>query len=216
MLTRSVKVSAVDDPIIVDAAQLIKDGELVAFPTETVYGLGADALNPVACRKIFAVKGRPPDKPLSLHVSSVEMIDRIAHITPTAERLIKKFLPGPLTLILPKRSIVPDEVTRGLSTVGIRMPANDIALALIDKAGVPIAAPSANLSGRPSPTTAQEVRSALDGLIPLILDGGECSIGISSTILDVENMKILRAGSITVEMLEIILGSGFNERIAKS
>ena len=210
MLTRSVKVSAVDDPIIVDAAQLIKDGELVAFPTETVYGLGADALNPVACRKIFAVKGRPPDKPLSLHVSSVEMIDRIA------ERLIQKFLPGPLTLILPKRSIVPDEVTRGLSTVGIRMPANDIALALIDKAGVPIAAPSANLSGRPSPTTAQEVRSALDGLIPLILDGGECSIGISSTILDVENMKILRAGSITVEMLEIILGSGFNERIAKS
>ena len=204
MLTRSIKVSAVDAPIIVDAARLIKAGELVAFPTETVYGLGANGLDPVACQKIFAVKGRPPDKPLSLHVSSVEMIDRIAHITPTAERLIKKFLPGPLTLILQKKSVVPDEVTRGLPTVGIRMPDNDIARALIEAAGVPIAAPSANLSGRPSPTTAQAVMSELDGLIPLILDGGECSIGISSTILDVENMKILRAGSITMEMLETI------------
>ena len=202
MLTRSIKVSAVDAPIIVDAARLIKAGELVAFPTETVYGLGANGLNPDACQKIFAVKGRPPDKPLSLHVSTVEMIDRIAHITPAAERLIKKFLPGPLTLILQKKSVVPNEVTRGLPTVGIRMPANDIALELIDSAGVPIAAPSANLSGHAPPANAQTVLKELDGRIPLILDGGACSIGISSTIVDVATMKILRAVSITVEMIE--------------
>ena len=204
MLTRSVKVSNVNAPIIADAARLIQTGELVAFPTETVYGLGANGLDPDACKKIFAVKGRPSDKPLSLHVSSVEMIDGIACITPIAERLIKTFLPGPLTLILKKKSLVPDEVTRGLSTVGIRMPDNDIALALIDAAGVPIAAPSANLSGHRSPTTAQEVLNELDGRIPLILDGGACRLGISSTIVDVATGKILRAGSITVEMLENI------------
>lgn len=201
MLTRLIKVSAVDDPIIVEAGNMIRRGELVAFPTETVYGLGANGLDPVACQKIFAVKGRPSDKPLSLHVSTVEMIDRIAHITPNAERLIKKFLPGPLTLILQKKSIVPDEVTRGLSTVGIRMPANDIALTLIDKAGVPIAAPSANLSDHPAPSNAQAVLNDLDGRIHLILDGGACAIGISSTIVDVATLKILRAGAITSEMI---------------
>ena len=205
MRTQLIKVSAVDDPIIVEAGELIRRGELVAFPTETVYGLGADGLDPVACQKIFAVKGRPSDKPLSLHVSSVEMIDRIAHVSPIAQRLIETFLPGPLTLILPKRSVVPDEVTCGLSTVGIRMPDNDIALALIEAAGVPIAAPSANRSGRPSPTSAQDVLDELNGLIPLVLDGGECRLGQASTILDVESMKILRAGSISIDQLETII-----------
>ena len=205
MRTQLIKVSAVDDPIIVEAGELICRGELVAFPTETVYGLGANGLDPVACQKIFAVKGRPSDKPLSLHVSSVEMIDRIAHVSSIAQRLIEKFLPGPLTLILPKRSVVPDEVTCGLSTVGIRMPDNDIALALINAAGVPIAAPSANRSGRPSPTSAQDVLDELNGLIPLVLDGGECRLGQASTILDVESMKILRAGSISIDQLETII-----------
>ena len=205
MRTRLIKVSTVDDPIIIEAGAMIRRGEPVAFPTETVYGLGANGLDPVACQKIFAVKGRPSDKPLSLHVSSVEMIDRIAHVSPLAQRLIETFLPGPLTLILPKRSVVPDEVTCGLSTVGIRMPDNDIALALIEAAGVPIAAPSANRSGRPSPTSAQDVLDELNGLIPLVLDGGECRLGQASTILDVESMKILRAGSISIDQLETII-----------
>ncbi|MBR1581253.1 MAG: threonylcarbamoyl-AMP synthase [Selenomonadaceae bacterium] len=205
MRTRLIKVSTVNDPIIIEAGELIRRGEPVAFPTETVYGLGADGLDPIACQKIFAVKGRPSDKPLSLHVSSVEMIDRIAHVSPLAQRLIEKFLPGPLTLILPKRSVVPDEVTCGLSTVGIRMPDNDIALALINAAGVPIAAPSANRSGHHSPSSAQDVLDELNGLIPLVLDGGECRLGQASTILDVESMKILRAGSITIDQLETII-----------
>ncbi|MBQ9480273.1 MAG: threonylcarbamoyl-AMP synthase [Selenomonadaceae bacterium] len=205
MHTRLIKVSTVDAPIIIEAGEMLRRRELVAFPTETVYGLGANGLDPVACQKIFAVKGRPSDKPLSLHVSSVEMIDRIAHVSPLAQRLIETFLPGPLTLILPKRSVVPDEVTCGLSTVGIRMPDNDIALALIEAAGVPIAAPSANRSGRPSPTSAQDVLDELNGLIPLVLDGGECRLGQASTILDVESMKILRAGSISIDQLETII-----------
>ena len=205
MHTRLIKVSTVDAPIIIEAGEMLRRRELVAFPTETVYGLGANGLDPVACQKIFAVKGRPSDKPLSLHVSSVEMIDRIAHVSSIAQRLIETFLPGPLTLILPKRSVVPDEVTCGLSTVGIRMPDNDIALALIEAAGVPIAAPSANRSGRPSPTSAQDVLDELNGLIPLVLDGGECRLGQASTILDVESMKILRAGSISIDQLETII-----------
>ena len=189
------------------AAEMIKIGGLVAFPTETVYGLGADGLNIEACRKIFIAKGRPSDKPLSLHVASLEMADKIAKITAQAEKLFAKFLPGALTIILSKNKIVPDFVTCGKSSVGIRFPANDVALSLIRLAGVPIAAPSANLSGKTPPKTAQEVFDNLSGKIPLILDGGLCQFGISSTIIDLtgEKPQILRHGAISEEKIMEVL-----------
>ena len=189
------------------AAEMIKKGELIAFPTETVYGLGADGLNVEACRKIFAAKGRPTDKPLSLHVSSIEMVERVAKISSTAEKLFKKFCPGALTIILQKNKIVPDFVTCGKSSVGIRFPENDVALRLITLSGTPIAAPSANLSGKTPPKTAQEVFDNLSGRISIILDGGQCKFGISSTIIDLTTSepKILRHGAISAEkILEII------------
>ena len=188
------------------AANLIKRGELVSFPTETVYGLGADGLNVEACRKIFIAKGRPSDKPLSLHVASLEMAEKIAKITSRAEKLFAAFCPGALTIILPKNKIVPDFVTCGRASVGIRFPANDVALSLIRFAGVPIAAPSANLSGKTPPTTAQEVFDNLSGKIPLILDGGQCTFGISSTIIDLTaEPKILRHGAISAEKIWEVL-----------
>lgn len=183
------------------AAGLIKGGGLVAFPTETVYGLGADALNVAACRKIFTAKGRPNDKPLSLHVASLEMIERVAHVTDRAEKLFAAFCPGALTIILPKNKIVPDFVTCGLASVGIRFPANDVALKLIRLAEAPIAAPSANLSNCPPPTTAHEVLENLSGRVEMILDGGRCRLGVSSTIIDLTGAepKILRHGAIEAE-----------------
>ena len=189
------------------AAEFIKRGELVAFPTETVYGLGADGLNVEACRKIFIAKGRPNDKPLSLHVASPEMIERVAKISPLAEKLFAAFCPGALTIILPKNKIVPDFVTCGRSSVGIRFPANDVALSLIKFSGVPIAAPSANLSGKNPPKTAQEVLKNLSGRVEIILDGGQCQFGISSTIIDLTTStpKILRHGAIAPEkILEVL------------
>jgi len=188
------------------AAEMIRSGELVAFPTETVYGLGADGLNVAACRKIFLAKGRPNDKPLSLHVASLEMAERIAKITAQAEKLFAAFLPGALTIILPKNKIVPDFVTSGKSSVGIRFPANDVALSLIKLSGVPIAAPSANLSGKVPPKTAQEVLNNLSGRIKIILDGGACQFGISSTIIDLTaEPQILRHGAIAEEkILEVL------------
>lgn len=191
---------------IILAAEMIKSGELVAFPTETVYGLGANGLNITACEKIFVAKGRPQDKPLSLHVSSLEMAATIAKIDSRAEELFKKFLPGALTIILPKNKIVPDFVT-GRATVGLRFPANEVALELIRRSGMPIAAPSANLSGKNPPKTAQEVLENLSGRIPIILDGGECKFGISSTIIDLTGSepKILRHGAISAEkILEVL------------
>lgn len=189
------------------AAELIKRGEIVAFPTETVYGLGADGLNIAACNKIFAAKGRPSDKPLSLHVASLEMVEQVAKITSTAEKLFKRFCPGALTIILPKNKIVPDFVTCGKSSVGIRFPANEVALSFIRLAGVPIAAPSANLSGKTPPKTAQEVFDNLSGKMPLILDGGQCEFGISSTIIDLTTSepKILRHGAISAEKIWEVL-----------
>ena len=188
------------------AAELIKRGELVAFPTETVYGLGADGLNVEACRKIFAAKGRPSDKPLSLHVSSLEMAAEVAKISAQAEKLFAAFCPGALTIILPKNKIVPDFVTCGKSSVGIRFPANDVALSLIKLSGCPIAAPSANLSGKTPPKNAQEVFSNLSGRVEIILDGGQCTFGISSTIIDLTaEPKILRHGAISAEkILEVL------------
>lgn len=189
------------------AAKLIKRGEIVAFPTETVYGLGADGLNVAACQKIFAAKGRPSDKPLSLHVASLEMVERVAEISARAEKLFKAFCPGALTIILPKNKIVPDFVTGGRQSVGIRFPANDTALALIKLSGCPIAAPSANISGSPPPKTAQEVFDNLRGRVEVILDGGQCQFGVSSTIIDLTTAepKILRNGAIPAEkIMEVI------------
>ena len=188
------------------AAEMIKKGELVAFPTETVYGLGADGLNVDACNKIFAAKGRPSDKPLSLHVASLEMVEQVAKISAQARKLFAAFCPGALTIILPKNKIVPDFVTGKLS-VGIRIPANDVALRLIRLSGVPIAAPSANLSGKTPPKTAQEVLDNLSGRVKVILDGGQCQFGISSTIIDLTGSepKILRHGAISEEKIWEVL-----------
>ena len=192
---------------LIRAAEFIKRGELVAFPTETVYGLGADGLNVDACRKIFVAKGRPSDKPLSLHVASLEMVERVAKISAQAEKLFAAFCPGALTIILPKNKIVPDFVTCRRSSVGIRFPANDVALSLIRLSGTPIAAPSANLSNLPPPKTAREVLENLSGRVKIILDGGQCVFGISSTIIDLTTSepKILRHGAIAdKKILEVL------------
>ena len=196
-------------PAIKEAAQIIRDGGLVAFPTETVYGLGGNALNAEASAKIYAAKGRPSDNPLIAHIANETGLYEIAAEVPeSAKKLMDAFWPGPLTMIFSKKDIMPRETTGGLDTVAVRMPAHPVAQALIEEAGVPIAAPSANLSGRPSPTTAQHVKTDLDGRIEMILDGGSCDIGLESTIVDVtgEVPMILRPGFITKEMLEEVAG----------
>ncbi len=195
--------------LLEQAANIIRGGGLVAFPTETVYGLGADALNEEAVRKIFQAKGRPADNPLIVHISSREMLSRVASdVSDKAERLIEKFWAGPLTLVLKRKPDVAAAVSCGLSTVAVRMPANKIALALIERANTLIAAPSANRSGRPSPTTAAHVLEDLNGRIELILDGGGTSIGIESTVVDMTGdiPMILRPGWVTLEMLEAVTG----------
>lgn len=194
---------------IARAGDILRRGGLVAFPTETVYGLGANGLDAAACARIYEAKGRPSDNPLILHVADRAMIDTIAaDVPPCAEKLLAAFCPGPITLILRRKTIVPDRITGGLATVGIRMPENTIARAMIRAAGVPIAAPSANISGRPSPTTAASVLRDMQGRIPLILDGGPCRYGVESTIIDCTETPatILRPGAITREMLEELLG----------
>lgn len=191
-----------------EAGELIRKGELVAFPTETVYGLGADALNAEAVKRIFIAKGRPQDNPLIVHISSLDMLDGLCEINGNAKKLAAAFWPGPLTMLLPKTSSVPDVTTAGLDTVGIRMPDHAAALALIAAAGTPIAAPSANLSGRPSPTTAQHVFEDMNGRIPLIIDGGACRVGVESTVLDVSGPEpvIFRPGAVTQEMVAAVCG----------
>ncbi|HXI88941.1 MAG TPA: L-threonylcarbamoyladenylate synthase [Blastocatellia bacterium] len=205
------------------AASIIRKGGLVAFPTETVYGLGADAMNENAVRKIFEAKGRPADNPCIVHVDSRDMLDRVAgRVGDRAESLIQKFWPGPLTLVLERKPEVAPSVSAGLSTVAVRMPGNGIALRLIRASRTPIAAPSANASGRPSPTTAAHVLDDLGGRIDLILDGGTTNIGIESTVLDVtaEPPMILRPGWITQEMLSEAIGpverSGSDEELRRS
>ena len=190
--------------------QLIRAGELVAFPTETVYGLGANGLNGDAVHKIFEAKGRPSDNPLILHVSRKNDVHRLWDAIPeTARRLMDAFWPGPLTLVYKKTDLVPDEVTAGLDTVAVRMPENKTARALIRAADVPIAAPSANLSGKPSPTTAEHVLEDMDGRIPLVIDGGPCDFGLESTVVAVGSTPmILRPGAVTQEMLEAVRGPG--------
>lgn len=192
-----------------EAAQLIREGQLVALPTETVYGLGANAMDANACKEIFRVKGRPQDNPLIVHVADLEMVKGLVeNWPPQAAICAKEFWPGPLTLVLEKTAFVNDVVSGGLGTVAIRMPKHPVALQLIQKAGVPIAAPSANLSGKPSPTNGNHVWKDLRGKIPMILDGGVCTVGVESTVLDLtgEVPTILRPGGITKEQLEEVLG----------
>ena len=200
---------AIDEAAIARAGRILKDGGLVAFPTETVYGLGGDALNPESSKKIYAAKGRPSDNPLIVHVCRWEDVAPIVEEIPKeAEKLAAAFWPGPMTMIFNKSSLVPYETTGGLDTVAVRFPSNKIAAAMIRAGGGYIAAPSANKSGRPSPTEALYCKEDLDGKVEMIIDGGQVGIGLESTIIDLTEEKptILRPGYITKEMLEKVLG----------
>lgn len=192
-----------------EAAQIIINGGLVAFPTETVYGLGANAMDPEAIAKIFSAKGRPADNPLIVHIARASNIGELTPVlTPEIIRIIDNFWPGPLTIVLTKKASVPDITTGGLKTVAVRMPDDPIALELIKKAGCPIAAPSANISGRPSPTKGEHVVEDMDGKIDAILLGDDCRIGIESTVLDLTGdiPMILRPGIITADNIEAVIG----------
>ncbi|MEW6696550.1 MAG: L-threonylcarbamoyladenylate synthase [Bacillota bacterium] len=197
-----------DPEIISRAAEIIKNGGLVAFPTETVYGLGANGLDGEAVAGIYRAKGRPSDNPLILHVADQEMAKQLSpNLPPEALPLMEQFWPGPLTLVVPKSKEIPQQVTGGLATVAIRMPDHPVALALIKAAGLPIAAPSANRSGRPSPTTAAHVQADLEGRVHAILDGGPADLGVESTVLDITGdvPVILRPGGVTYEQLAGVL-----------
>ena len=199
----------IKDEELKEAASILRSGGLVAFPTETVYGLGGNALDEDAARKIYAAKGRPSDNPLIAHVSCVEEVAPLVKEIPEAGRkLMEAFWPGPLTMIFPKSEKVPYGTTGGLDTVAIRMPDDPVANRLIALAGVPVAAPSANTSGRPSPTTADHVWQDMNGRIEMIIDGGPVGIGVESTIVDVSSAvpAVLRPGAITMEMLAEVLG----------
>ena len=212
MQTKTVKVTEdinKDREIYEEAGRILREGGLVAFPTETVYGLGGNGLNPDASGKIYAAKGRPSDNPLILHIADKDMLYDIAeNVSDEAEKLIDAFWPGPLTMVFEKTDKVPFTTTGGLSSVAVRMPSHPVAAAMIHAAGVPIAAPSANISGRPSPTLAKHVVEDMDGRIEMILDGGNIAIGIESTIVDMTSNPpvILRPGYITKAMLEEVIG----------
>ena len=188
------------------SARLIQEGQIVGIPTETVYGLGANALDGRACLKIFEAKGRPADNPLIVHICDPEGAEKIAYTNSLYYKLAKKFMPGPLTIILPKRDIIPSEVTAGLDSVAVRCPVHSVARRIIELSGVPIAAPSANKSGMPSPTTAQHVYNDMNGIIPLIIDAGACEVGVESTVIKItdDSIILLRPGAITAEMLREI------------
>lgn len=203
-------VTAPDGAAIAAGARALAAGNLVAFPTETVYGLGADALDPDAVARVFAAKGRPTDHPLICHVASADDVTPlVAHVTPAARALAGAFWPGPLTLVMPRSDAVPDAVTGGRDTVAVRVPAHPVALALLRAFGGPVAAPSANRFGRPSPTTAADVDLELDEPVEMILDGGPCEIGIESTVLDLttDPPQVLRPGRISAEQIAHVLGS---------
>ncbi len=217
METRFEKIDSnnINEDVIKEAGSIIKAGGLVAFPTETVYGLGGDALNAKSSEKIYAAKGRPSDNPLIVHIDNIDSLKEISDEIPEeAYRLADAFWPGPLTMIVKKNDRVPVETTGGLQTVAVRMPDDDIALAFIKAAGGFIAAPSANTSGRPSPTLAEHVRDDLDGKIEMILDGGQVGIGVESTIVDLTEgtPTILRPGYVTEEMLSKVLGTVDTDR----
>ena len=192
-----------------EAAHLLKEGNVVGIPTETVYGLAADARNPEAVRQIFAAKGRPADNPLIVHIAKLEELESVAVSVPElALKLAEKFWPGPLTMILPKHPSIPTITSGGLDTVGVRMPSHLVARKLIELSGVPIAAPSANISGYPSPTTAQHVMRDMHGKIAAVVDGGDCCVGVESTVIALEgedSVRILRPGYVTKEMLETVV-----------
>ena len=198
---------ATDDSLAL-AARLLADGELVAFPTETVYGLGAHAMDHNAVLGIFSAKGRPADNPLIVHIHDRSQLDDICEVNDLSIRLMDAFWPGPLTIILPRKEAVPNSVTAGLDTVAVRMPSHPVALALLKACNLPVAAPSANRSGKPSPTSAKHVFDDMDGRIPLIIDGGESDVGLESTVISLVGEKpcILRPGGITQAMLEEVLG----------
>lgn len=194
---------------ILEAAEFLRNGELVAVPTETVYGLAANALNPEAVANIFKAKGRPQDNPLIVHIAHLDEIDPLVkNFDDRAKKLAEAFWPGPLTIILPKSDKIPQEVSAGLDTVAIRMPSHPVAREIIEKCGYPLAAPSANTSGKPSPTTAQHVMNDMNGKIAAVVDGGACSVGVESTVITLvgETPRILRPGGITPEQLRSVLG----------
>lgn len=208
-ILRKVDVDNIDMEVIKEASDILRAGDMVAFPTETVYGLGADALDEKASKKIYAAKGRPSDNPLIVHVANEQQIlPLVKEIPESARKLMKAFWPGPLTIIFNKSDVVPYGTTGGLDTVAIRMPNHKVALTLIEESNIPIAAPSANTSGRPSPTTAMHVMDDLNGKISMVIDGGAVGIGIESTIVDVTGdiPMILRPGYINKKMLEEVVG----------
>ena len=212
MNTKLVKVD-IENPdmnILGEAAEILRNGGLVAFPTETVYGLGANGLDEHASKKIYEAKGRPSDNPLILTIGDISgLYPIVSRVTPNAEKIINAFWPGPITLVLPKAECVPMAVTGGLDTVAVRYPSNKIAQELIKAAGIPVAAPSANSSGKPSPTRASHVEFDLNGKIDMIIDGGAADWGLESTILDVSEDKpvLLRPGAVTQEMIEEVVGN---------
>ena len=203
------------DENIARGAQILKNGGLLGIPTETVYGLGANALDADACRRIYEAKGRPQDNPLIIHVPDSSWLPRYCREVPeSAYRLAEAFWPGPLTMILPKREIVPARTTGGLDTVGVRCPNHPVTLALIRAADVPVAAPSGNTSGRPSPTTAADMMEDMDGKIDGVFDGGPCRVGVESTIIDLTCTppRLLRAGGLPLEALQSVLGEVIVDR----
>ena len=211
METKLVKVDTKnpEKSVLTEAAEILKNGGLVAFPTETVYGLGANGLDEKACKRIYEAKGRPSDNPLILTIGDLDGLYKIVgKVTENAKKIIDAFWPGPITLVLPKADCVPETVTGGLDTVAVRYPSNKIARELIKIAGIPVAAPSANSSGKPSPTRASHVEFDLNGKIEMIIDGGAADWGLESTILDVSEDKpvLLRPGAVTQDMIEDIVG----------
>ena len=209
------------------AAEILRGGGLVVFPTETVYGLGGDGTNADAACRIYAAKGRPSDNPLIIHVAEPANAEAYAHVCPLYERLAEAFMPGPLTVILPKKDTIPLSTTGGLDTVAVRCPDHPVAQALIHAAGIPVAAPSANLSGKPSPTSAEHVTHDLDGRVDIILDGGSCEIGLESTIVKIDQdaagdhyLTLLRPGAITYDALTCVcprveIASAVTEQLSK-
>jgi L-threonylcarbamoyladenylate synthase len=210
MRTKVIKISSESDfDLLKEPAKCLKEGGLVVFPTETVYGLGANALNEDSVRKIFEAKGRPSDNPLIVHVASRDQAEDVTKSIPEAARkVMDKLWPGPITLVMPRAENVPDCVTAGLDTVAVRYPEHPVAKELLRLSGIPVAAPSANTSGRPSPTKAEHVLEDLDGKVDYIIDGGNCNVGLESTVLDTTTApaQILRPGGIGLEELEEILG----------
>lgn len=192
-----------DNGALDKASALIREGALVGIPTETVYGLGANAYNARSCLEIFKAKGRPADNPLIVHVAKPSDAENIAYTNDLYYKLAERFMPGPLTVILPKKDIIPSEVTAGLDSVAVRCPVHEVARKIIEKSGVPIAAPSANKSGMPSPTSALHVYNDMNGIIPLIIDAGACDVGVESTVIKIseDSIIVLRPGAITAEML---------------